>query len=298
MKTLLLTGANGFLGRNILPLLRETYHVATLDLQNADYVCDVSKNIFEITKKIDIVLHAVGKAHIVPKTAIEKQAFFDVNLQGTVNLCNSLEQSGTIPKSFIFISTVAVYGYEFGENVTENAPLNGTSPYALSKIQAEKYLIEWCAKNKVILSIFRPSLIAGANPPGNLGAMINGIKNGKYLRISKGTARKSVLMVQDIATLVLLAADKGGIFNVCSDEQPSFYELEQLIVNQLHKSTVLTMPMWVARIAAKIGDVFKISIFNSQKLEKITSSLTFSNEKAKSELAWKPINVLENFRIF
>lgn len=113
----------------------------------------------------------------------QRNDFFDVNLQGTKNLCTALEQSG-IPKSFIFISTVAVYGCDSGENITEEYPLNGTTPYALSKIKAEKYLEEWCAMHNVKLSILRPSLIAGPNPPGNLGAMIHGIENGKYLSIA------------------------------------------------------------------------------------------------------------------
>ncbi|GHT20047.1 UDP-galactose-4-epimerase [Bacteroidia bacterium] len=298
MKTLLLTGSNGFLGRNVLPLLREHYQVRTLDLQNADYTCNLSDGIFEIAEKIDIVLHAAGKAHIVPKTEIEKQAFFDINFRGTVNLCKSLDQSGNFPKSFVFISTVAVYGVDFGENFDENSPLNGTTPYALSKIQAENFLTEWCNKNNVTLSILRPSLLAGTNPQGNLGAMINGIKSGKYLRIGNGATQKSVLMVADIANLVPLLAEKGGIYNVCDSQQPTFYELETLIVKQLHKNTVFSVPFLVAKLLAKIGDLLgKNAPINSLKLRKITESLTFSNEKAKHELNWKPLNVLENFKI-
>lgn len=115
-----------------------------------------------------------------------------MNLQGTKNLCAALEKSG-IPQAFIFISTVAVYGCEFGSNITEKHPLNGDTPYALSKIQAEEFLTEWCNKHGVILSIIRPSLIAGPNPPGNLGAMIKGIKTGRYLSIGGGKARKAYL---------------------------------------------------------------------------------------------------------
>jgi len=296
MKTLLFTGANGFLGRNILPVLQKKYQVKTLDLHNADYCCNLSKEVLTLNETFDIVVHAAGRAHVVPTTEAEAQEFFSVNYQGTANLCRSLEKSG-LPRAFVFISTVAVYGCETGENIKETYPLNGATPYAKSKIQAEDFLTEWAEKHNVMLSILRPSLIAGVNPPGNLGAMIKGIQSGKYLSIGKGTARKSVLMVQDIANLVQLSAEKGGIYNVCSDEQPSFKELEQLIVGQLNKSTIWEMPVWLAKFAAKIGDLLKISIFNSQKLEKITSSLTFSNEKAKKELGWQPLNVLENFKI-
>ena len=76
---------------------------------------------------------------MTPKTKAEKQAFFDVNLQGTKNLCAALERRG-VPRAFIFISTVAVYGCEYGEEITEEYPLGGKTPYAMSKRLAEEFL--------------------------------------------------------------------------------------------------------------------------------------------------------------
>ena len=295
---LLLTGSSGFIGNNIKMLLQNKYQLKTLGLSlNDDYNINLSKNIPIIGEKYDIVFHAAGKAHTTPKSEAEKKAFFDVNLQGTKNLCTALENCG-VPKSFIYISSVAVYGCEYGENITEETPLNGKTPYALSKIKAEKFLVEWCAKNKVILSIIRPSLVAGPNPPGNLGAMINGIKTRKYVRISGGKARKSVLMVQDIANIVPLLAEKGGIYNVCDSYQPSFRELEELIALQLGKSIPLSIPYPLAKVVAKSGDYLGGNApINTIKLSKITKSLTFSNEKARKELGWTPLNVLDNFKI-
>ena len=290
---LLFTGASGFLGINILELLRQRYLITTVGLTAIDNIqCNIAEEIPELSEKYDIVLHAAGKAHSVPKTEAESKVFFDVNLQGTKHLCAALENTG-LPKSFIFISTVAVYGIETGENITEDYPLNGTGPYALSKIQAEQFLKEWCGINNVTLTILRPSLIAGPNPPGNLGAMIKGISTGKYLSIGGGKARKSVLMVQDIANLIPLVADKGGVYNVCDSHHPSFRELEELICKQLNKSSVISVPFYIAKLLAIVGDLLgKYAPINSDKLSKITKSLTFSNEKAKKELAWESIDVI------
>ena len=298
MKSLLFTGASGFLGKNTIPLLYEKYEIKTIGLTlEDDFNINLANEVPLLTDHYDIVLHAAGKAHSVPKTEAEKRVFYDVNLQGTKNLCTALEKSGA-PKAFIFISTVAVYGLEYGDNIKENYPLNGDTPYALSKIQAEQFLIEWCGKNNVVLSIIRPSLIAGPNPPGNLGAMIQGIKSGKYLSIAGGKACKSVLMVEDIATLVPLLESKGGIYNVCDSVQPSFRELEKIITNQLGKSLPISIPFRIAKLLAKIGDIIgNKSPINSSKLEKITKSLTFSNEKARTELGWEPTNVILNFKI-
>jgi GlcNAc-P-P-Und epimerase len=296
---LLFTGASGFLGQHCFPILSKAYFVKTIGLtDNDDYQINLAKEIPLLNEKFDIVLHAAGKAHSTPRTKVEKALFFEVNLQGTKNLCAGLEKSG-IPQSLIFISTVAVYGLEAGENITEDFPLAGTSPYALSKIQAEQYLTDWCKANQVILTILRPSLIAGPNPPGNLGDMIQGIKSGKYLSIGGGKARKSVLMVQDIANLIPLVVEKGGIFNTCDSKHPDFHELEALICKQLDKPGVISISHFAARVIAKIGDFAGVKApINSDKLFKITNSLTFSNEKAKQELGWEPLDVVTNFRIF
>ena len=297
---LLISGIHGFVGSNIAPLLHSSYDIYGLDIETKlsnNVVKTIHWNEIEKLPVCDIILHLTGKAHSIPRTVDEEQVFYDINLGLTKRLCAALENSG-IPKSFIFISTVAVYGLESGEDITEDFPLNGTTPYALSKIQAETFLTEWCHRNNVILTILRPSLIAGPNPPGNLGAMIKGIKTGKYLSIGGGKARKSVLMVQDIARLIQLVADRGGIYNVCDSNHPGFRELERLICRQLNKSGVISIPLFLAKIVAKTGDFLgKYAPFNSVKLSKMTNSLTFSNEKAKKELDWQPMDVIENFKI-
>lgn len=298
LSTMLFTGASGFLGENIYPILSEKYDIDTLGISDKDtYNIDFSKQIPVLRKPYDIVIHAAGKAHVIPKSKEDIDQFFQINLQGTKNLCYALEKVKP-PKAIIFISTVAVYGVESGTNITEKHKLLGTSPYALSKIQAEKYLKIWCLKNNVTLGFLRPSLIAGKNPPGNLGAMVNGIKTGKYFRIGNGLARKSVLMAEDIARLIPKLAEAGGIYNVCDNHHPSFAELDELIARQLNKKTPKSISYFAAKSLALVGDIFgnKFPI-NSSKLDKITKSLTFSNEKAKRELDWEPLDVLQNFII-
>jgi nucleoside-diphosphate-sugar epimerase len=298
MNELLFTGASGFLGYNIRPILEKSFVVHTIGLTDDDDIkINMAKEVPPINIQYDIVLHAAGKAHMVPKTEAEKQVFFDVNYQGTVNLCRALEKAG-VPKSMVFISTVAVYGCEFGELITEEHPLNGDSPYAKSKIMAEEFLTNWCSNNNVKLGILRPSLLAGKGAPGNLGSMVKGIQKGYYFNIAGGKVRKSILMAEDIAHLVPLVAEKGGIFNVCDDYQPTFGEISVSVANQLGKHKPLSIPYWVAWIMAKVGDLLGSKApINSNKLEKMTKSLTFSNEKAKRELGWQPIDVLSNYKI-
>lgn len=297
MEKLLFTGGTGFLGHNIKPILDKNYQVTTIGTSNEDNIkANFVNNVPLLPKQYDIILHAAGKAHIYPKTPEEIQAFYDVNYKGTVNLCKALENSG-VPKAFIFISTSAVYGIDNGNYVTEDYPLKGSSPYAKSKIMAEEFLTEWCKKNNVILSILRPSLIAGYNAPGNLGAMVKGIKTGAYLSIAHGKARKSLLMAQDIANLVPVLEDKGGIYNICDNDHPSFGELESLIALQLGKRKPISIPYWFAKFLALIGDVIGKFPINSARLSKIVISDTISSKKAQKELGWIPMSTLKNYKI-
>lgn len=298
MEKLLFTGGTGFLGKNIMPRLKTQYEVTTCGITPDDMIkANLAKEVPSLNQRYDVVLHACGKAHVLPKTEAEKQAFFDINYGGTLNLCIALERVGA-PKALIFISSVAVYGCEFGELITEDHPLDGATPYAKSKIMAERYLTKWCNEHNVILGILRPSLLAGKNAPGNLGTMVNGVKKGFYMNIAGGKVVKSILMAEDIANILPALVKKGGIYNVCDTRQPSFGELSASVARQLGKHMPISIPYWIAWCMAKVGDIVgpKAPI-NSYKLEKMTKSLTFSNEKACKELDWSPMDVLENYKV-
>ncbi len=58
------------------------------------------------------------------------------------------------------------------------------------------------------------------------------------------------------------------------------------------------MPIWLAKFIGKVGDfIGNKAPINSYRINKITITLTFSNEKAKRELSWEPIDVLSNYKI-
>ncbi len=220
-----------------------------------------------------------------------------MNYTGTVHLCNALEKVGP-PKALVFISTVAVYGCESGELITEDHPLEGDTPYAKSKILAEEYLTKWCGMHNVVLGILRPSLLAGKDAPGNLGTMVNGVKKGFYMNIAGGRVVKSILMAEDIACIMPALVKKGGVYNVCDTFQPTFGQISKSIAEQLGKSRPICIPMWMAKCMALVGDLLGTRApINSYKLEKMTKNLTFSNEKARKELGWEPLDVLTNYKI-
>lgn len=295
---ILLTGGNGFLGRFIKEYFQQRHIVVNLGRSNeCEYEFDLAYQVPILSNDLDVVIHAAGKVHLTSKNRAVAEDFNIVNVKGTANLLKAFKTTN-LPKAFIFISTVAVYGLSNGNLISEDAPLLATDPYGYSKIQAERLVQEWCKNNGVICTILRLPLIVGPNPPGNLGTMIRGIQKGFYFNIGGGMARKSMVLAEDLAKHMLHVAKLGGIYNLTDGYHPNFDELSQLIARQTGKTKVLNLPYSLAKIGAIIGDLAgKYAPFNIEKLNKITSTLTFDDSKARAAFGWNPTPVLKGFKI-
>lgn len=288
----ILTGSTGFLGRFIQNEIQGD--VVTLGRKSSCSVSvDLSKEIPEFSKGSNLVIHSAGKAHNVPKTEADKQDFFDVNVTGTQNLLKGLENAG-LPNQFVFISSVSVYGLEIGTLIKEDAPLLAKDPYGLSKIAAEELVANWCANNNVVCTILRLPLLVGSNAPGNLRVMLKAIEKGYYFNIGGGKAKKSMVLAQDVARFILLAAPIGGVYNLTDGLHPNFKELSTAIAINKNKKPPFNFPLIIAKILGCLGDVLgSKSPINSLKVNKIISTLTFDDSKARTIQNWKPRSVLE-----
>lgn len=294
----LLTGYSGFLGQVLYSSFKHLNVVTIGRDVNSSLVCDLSFEIPKIENDFELVIHAAGKAHSIPRTEEENREFYDVNVLGTQNLLKGIEQSGFMPRAFLFISSVSVYGLEFGENINEESPLNAHDPYGLSKINAEKLVSNWCIKNNIICTILRLPLLAGPNPPGNLGNMITAIEKGYYFNIGGGKARKSIVLAEDVAQVIHQAVEIGGIYNLTDGYHPSFEEISVAISTQLGKDKPLNIPYWFGKFLAYLGDVLGNKFpLNSNKLNKITLNLTYDDSKARALLSWNPRPILKGFKI-
>lgn len=290
----LITGTTGFLGKEIVRQ-NAIYHLFKLNRNEGEYKFDLSASIPVFDTTFDIVIHNAGKAHSIPKTTEQKEDFFKVNVNGTKSLLKGLENN--IPKQFVFISSVSVYGLNQGELIIENQNLLAKDSYGVSKIEAEKLVQEWCKQHNVVCTILRLPLIVGQNPPGNLGAMIRGINEGYYFNIAGGAAKKSMVLAEDVAKFILKAAEVGGIYNLTDGYHPNFYELSTIIAKQLGKRKVYNLPFWLVKLVAYFGDIVGEKFpLNSNKLNKICATLTFDDTKAKEAFGWNPTRVLDYYK--
>lgn len=291
MKTAL-TGASGFLGSYILQALPD--EVVTIGRNKNNTIrWDLAEPVPTLGY-FDRVIHAAGKAHSIPKNKKEKDEFFRVNLEGTKNLLRAL--SVHPPKQFVFISTVSVYGLDEGEMITEGEPLNGSTPYAKSKIQAEQAIKIWGARHNCKVLTLRLPLITGANPPGNLKSMIQAISGSYYFRIGEGNARKSMVGAPDVAQLIAYAAEAEGTYHLTDGIHPSISEVDLHFARLLGKSVKSISPAFL-NIIAKFGDIIPGFPLNSNRLQKLNNTLTFDDNRARKELGWKPKPALSYLKI-
>jgi len=289
--SVLITGASGFLGRYLVSALRSSQDVLKLGRKpSADIICDLVRCVPNVPA-VSMVVHAAGLAHVVPKNSSDGAAIHAANVLGTKNLLQGLAV-GRPPQTFVFISSVSVYGLERGDRIDESAPLLGDGPYAKSKIDAEQLITKWGKSHGVNVVILRLPLVVGDHPPGNLGAMCRAIRFGYYFRVGEGAARRSMVLAEDVARMIPMLRGKSGIFHLTDGRHPSYADLDTCYAAKMGRR-IRVIPPRAARFVASIGDRVPCVPLNSRRLGKLQQSLTFSDDKAISELGWAPRSVLD-----
>ena len=236
MKTVFVTGGGGYISTHTcLELLRAGYGVVVVDSVRAEALNRVESIAYrslwavkadvrdrqalsKIFKDFDIdaVVHSAG-LNSIPASVANPDLYKDVNLQGTVALCEVMEQHGV--RDVVFTSSAAVYGIDSDAPISETADTEPTSPLGQSKLAAENHLRELCETaewNAVALRCFNPagahrSGQIGEDPKGGLGsiaACIGRVARGqrdKFLVYGKdyptrdGTAIRDYVHVVDLA---------------------------------------------------------------------------------------------------
>lgn len=141
----LVTGANGFIGRELVKLLDNKFEVIGADISGRDLIwCDLTKlsAIQTLFSKYapDIIVHlaAISSTHQSYQDAIQTQK---VNFMGTVNLLEIAQDMNSNLKYFVLASSAEVYGGVNQDIYSERDLPQPISPYASSKVAAESFVI-------------------------------------------------------------------------------------------------------------------------------------------------------------
>jgi len=268
---ILVAGANGFIGRNVISSLYQFGDIYRLgktitiedkvfqiDLINREHV----DNLFSKDIYYDVLIFLVGLAHSKGSMGT-KELHMDTNYGSLVNCLESMRKYKMVPKKIIFSSTISVYGENLEKMIyDEKCSLNPSSPYAVSKKKAEVYLINNFSENVWIL---RYAPVYGNNFTRNIDRRT--IIKKKYYKVGFGKRKLSLCNIDNIKHIfseILSNNIPNGIFNV-SDQ--NIYTYNDLLHYQNAKS-VLKLPRFAFFILYYIGRIFNINylIENSIKL--------------------------------
>lgn len=257
MKKVLVTGACGFVGSHLVEfLINEGYSVRATDLENVntkhidnyihskqlDYKpSDLRKKetLEPLVDGVETVFHPAALFNL----CIDYETLYDVNVIGTVNLCEAAENAGV--KRLINWSSSTLYGCWEGEPVakTEDDEIKEDdllNKYALSKFEQEKMAHVYDTKMRV--TSVRPGNIYGTRTAMGLAMPMKNLKLGLLQRppaIKGLTAYSSHVHVGDVARAAEFLANKkeaeGEIYNVAEDKPASTVELFEIGCELLNK---------------------------------------------------------------
>lgn len=209
---LLVTGANGFLGSEVVRQFNRTgFYQRTLDRDpeptnsDVEYIQidiqypEIPRSIFA---EIDCVIHAAGLAHVFKQTQSMAALFKVVNEIGTANVIGAAGQAGV--RHFVLVSSVSVYG-GICNGSDETAECHPEGPYPVSKWQAERRAIEIAQSFGMNLTILRLATLYGEGDPGNVARLMKSIDRGRFVWVGDGSNRKSLLHRKDAARGILAA---------------------------------------------------------------------------------------------
>lgn len=177
MARILITGINGFFGRNLVKRWIGKHEMIGLDLppqlfdmqsmepymtwhesinhcdlrEDVDYIKDLLKN-------VDIVLHCAARTRIDPSWQ-EFEDYYTTNVSASQSLFRACQRQGI--KKFVYFSSSSVYGNNPNQFMNEDDPLMPTNPYAVSKMAAEHALRVQALKGETELIVVRPFTMYG-----------------------------------------------------------------------------------------------------------------------------------------
>ena len=289
-------GGVGFIGTRLVRYLEKLNYKYTIYDKNKHsvkknfiYLDIEDKNSFS---KIDgngviINLAAVHHDNVWPISRYD-----DVNVKGSVNICNAARKYGI--EKIIFTSSVAVYGFSSVNN-DESGPHNYFNDYGRTKHLAEKVFIDWQkeeSKNRTLV-IIRPTVVFGEGNRGNVYNLLNQIATRKFLMIGDGKNKKSMAYVENVAAFLeySLSFKKGiHIYNYVDKPDLDMNTLVSRVRKKLFKKNNVGIRLpaflgmttgyffdFIAKILGKNLPISKIRIKKFLSTTQFSSSISNTN---------------------
>ncbi|KWF84303.1 NAD-dependent dehydratase [Burkholderia diffusa] len=299
MTHLVVTGANGFVGRAVCRRALEAGHIVTALVRRpggsaegvrewvhaaADF--DGFDKGWPTDLAADCVIHLAARVHVMRDESLDPDAAFDVtNVAGTLRLAKAAGQHGV--RRIVYASSIKAVGEsDGGTPLSESASPDPQDAYGRSKLRAERQLAQFGASNGLDVVVVRPPLVYGPGVRANFLRMMDVVARGMPLPLGSIAARRSIVYVDNLADALLQCAidprAAGECFHVADDDAPSVTDLLRLVGDALGKpARLIAVPSAVLRAVGTLTG-------HRSAIDRLTGSLQLDTSRITRVLGWHP----------
>lgn len=300
MTTVLITGANGFIGKavgekmiadgwRVLGAVRSQAAAGQLPESVEAVIIDAigpDTDWRPLLKGIDVIIHLAARVHVIDDKAADPLSEFRcVNTIGTQRLTQAAASAGV--RRLVYLSSIKVNGERTdGRCFTEQDQPKPEDAYAVSKWEAEQSLMEISRETGLEVVVIRPPLVYGPGVKGNFLRLLRWVDRGIPLPLGSVANRRSLLALGNLAELIALCAvhpkAAGECFLAADGQDLSTVDLVRRLAHSLDRpARLLPFPLgllrWIVRLMGKEATA-----------DRLLGSLQIDVTKAKRLLGWSP----------
>jgi nucleoside-diphosphate-sugar epimerase len=293
---ILVTGANGFIGRRLCTSLQQSGFEVIKAVRLATAVDKIAVgNIGPHTKWgsalatcPEIVIHLASRVHPMKG---EEADFLSVcravNVQGTLNFARQAAAAGV--KRFIFISSIKVNGESslLGRPFRDDDTPAPEDPYGISKHEAEQALHQVARETSMEVVIIRPPLVYGPGVKANFALMTQWLARGLPLPFAAVTDnRRSLVSLDNLVDLIIVCASLPAAGNqtfLVSDGQD--LSTADLLVRM---GVALGKPARLFHLPTSLLKLIAIATRSLGVYRRLCGSLQVDTRKTRHMLGWTP----------
>lgn len=280
MNNVIVTGASGFVGNNLVPYLQSrALQVMPVSRTAGFSYTDIDPHYLD-SNHISAIVHLAGKAHDLAKTT-HPEDYYKANSDITISLFEAFVRSEV--EVFIYMSSVKAAADQVTGLLTENIEARPATDYGKSKLAAEKHILSVALPRDKRVYILRPCMIHGPGNKGNLNLLYQVVSKGLPYPLAAFDNRRSFLSVKNLCFVIFELLTRkdidSGIYNVSDNGALSTNSIVRLMADVLHTSPrLLAVPPAIIRFIAWVGNWLPIPL-NTERLRKLTENYVVSNKK-------------------